>query len=89
MALKDWKLYHKNPSITTWIKKKDDYGLNPHLNGTIISVKINIDWDWNKKKLSKGGYDVEIRNKGFTQSRKWFKTKSEALAYAKKFMRNN
>jgi hypothetical protein len=87
MALKDWKLYHKNPSITTWIKKKDDYGLNPHFNGTIISVEINSDWDWNKKKLSKGGYDVEINTQGFNQSRKWFKTKSEALTYAKKFMR--
>lgn len=45
MALKDWKLYSKNPSVTSWIKKKDDYGLNHHFNGTIISVVINSDWD--------------------------------------------
>ena len=86
MALKDWKVGGKNSSVTTWIKKKDDYGLNPHLNGTTISVAINTDWDWIKDKLSKGGYDVEIAHKGFYQSRKWFKTKSEALKYAKEYM---
>ena len=89
MAIKDWKKFGQNSSVTTWIRKKDDYGLNPHLNGTTISVGVNTDWDWNKKKLSKGGYDVEIDNKGFKQSSKWFKTKQQALKYARAYMRKH
>ena len=87
MALKDWKVYHKNSSITTWIKKKDAYGTNPHLNGTTISVMPSIgEWingKWKKQKTFK----IEIDNKGYGVDTKRFKTKSQALKYAKAYMR--
>ena len=89
MATKDWKKLGTNSSITTWIKKKDDSGSNPHLNGTTISVGVNTDWDWDKKKLAKGGYDVEIDNKGYKQSSKWFRSKSQALKFARRYMRTH
>ena len=89
MGLKDWKIFGKNSSITTWIKKKDDFGDNPHLNGTTVSVGVNTDWDWDKKRLTKGGYDVEIDNKGFKKSSKWFKTKPKALKYAKMYRKQH
>ena len=87
--LKDWKIFGKNSSITTWIKKKDNYGNNPHLNGTSISVGVNTDWDWNKKRLAKEGFDVEIDHKGYKKSSKWFKTKTQALNYTKAYMRSH
>ena len=89
MKIEDWNKFSSNSSVISWIKNKDNFGLNPHLNGECISVEINTDWDWNKKRLKTGGYDFEVMNKGHKRDSKHFKTKSQALKFAKAYMRKH
>lgn len=74
MALKDWVLYSKTEDMITYRKKTSSSFL------TIMKVEPSIIG-------SQKGYLVSLNSgEGF---HRFFKTKSEALKYAKSYMRKN
>ena len=89
MALKDWKIFGKNSASISWIKIKDNYGSNPHINGISIGIRAIVgDFKSGSWKSSKH-WVFEETNKGFISDRHSFKNKSLALKFAKEFMRTH
>jgi hypothetical protein len=89
MAIKDWEVFSDNKTVKTWIKKKDNHGSNPHLNGVNISILPALGEWANGKWKNKKDWNFEINNKVYFVSKETFKTKSAALKFAKNYMRKH
>ena len=84
MALKDWIKFSEN----SWIKRKDNYGNNPHTNGILVGYSpIVYEWINGKAKHTKN-VNFEIWNKAFV-IKKQRTSKSLALKFAKSYMRTH
>ncbi len=83
MALKDWKQVTKNKTFTTYQKKPDE---DSDLFVTIVKQNYNSE-AWGCKKPS--DWIVSIGTCSVKRIEKHFKTKSKAISYANKLMREN
>lgn len=89
MATKDWKVFDDNDTVKSWVKPGKDSN-NPHLSGgKVVGVLPALgEWVDGKWKNAKD-WAVEIDESGYSKDKKIFKTKSQALAYAKQYMRTH
>ena len=73
MAMKDWE----KTGELHWIKR--------HKGKRIIKTSISVDENFGGQPI----VDIEHFNSSLEDIRKTFKTKSQALSYAKQYMRRN
>ena len=84
MAIKDWKLVKKDDTFTTWQKVRKGEEQNLFL--TIFKQDYNQEaWGY-KKPID---YPITIGTCSNKSLEKIFKTKKEALSFAKNYMRRN
>ena len=89
MTTKDWKIFGKNSEAISWVKKKDNYGSNPHINGESIGISSEVGSWINGNFKEVDNWNFKVTNKGFITNTKLFKNKSLALKFARQYMRTH